>query len=82
MSDVSQSYNLNCSTITITIKNKDKTVEHVRSFVTMISTIISKKCQKVVEEIERLLSVRIGGTSSNASYSWFYQIKSWNRKTV
>ena len=55
--DVTHSYNPNGSTIGTILKNKDKIVEHVKSTVPMMSTIISKKRGKVMEEMEKLLSV-------------------------
>ncbi|TKC36546.1 hypothetical protein EI555_008341, partial [Monodon monoceros] len=39
------------------LKNKDKIMEHVKSAVPMMSTIILKKRGKVMEEMEKLLSV-------------------------
>ena len=57
MVDITRSYNMNCSTIGTVLKNKDKIVEHVKSAVPMMSTIISKKRGKVREEMEKLLSV-------------------------
>ncbi|XP_069397046.1 tigger transposable element-derived protein 1-like [Delphinus delphis] len=57
MVDVACSYNMNCSTIGTTLKNKDKIMEHVKSGVPTMSTIISEKCGKVMEEMEKLLSV-------------------------
>ena len=39
------------------LKNKDKIMEHVQSAVPMMSTILSKKCGKVMEKMEKLLSV-------------------------
>ena len=41
------------------VKNKDKIMEHVKSAVPMMSTIISKKRGKVMEEMQKLLSVRM-----------------------
>ncbi|XP_057575413.1 tigger transposable element-derived protein 1-like isoform X2 [Hippopotamus amphibius kiboko] len=57
MVDVAQSYNLNRSTIGSIVKNKDKIMEHVKSAMPMTSTIITKKRGKVMEEMEKLLSV-------------------------
>ncbi|XP_068398055.1 tigger transposable element-derived protein 1-like [Eschrichtius robustus] len=57
MVDVAHSYNLNCSTIGTILKNKDNIMEHVKSAVPMMSTIILKKHGKVMEEVEKLLSV-------------------------
>ena len=59
MVDAASSYNMNCSTIGTILKNKDKIMEHVKSAVPMMSTIISKKHGKVMEEMEKLLSVRM-----------------------
>ena len=56
MVDVACSYNMNSSTIGTILKNKDKIMEHVKSAVPVMSTIISK-CGKVMEEMEKLLSV-------------------------
>ena len=39
---VTQSYNMNCSTISMILKNKDKIMEHMQAAVPMIFTIISK----------------------------------------
>ena len=57
MIDIARSYNMNSSTISTLLKNKDKIMEHVKSAVLMTSTIISKKHGKVMEEMEKLLSV-------------------------
>ena len=57
MLDVARSYNMNRSTIGTILTNKDKITEHVKSTVPMMSTIISKKCGKVMEEMEKLLGV-------------------------
>ena len=43
MVDVTCSYNMNCPTISTILKNKDKIMEHVKSAVPMMLTIISKK---------------------------------------
>ncbi|XP_066889604.1 putative CENPB DNA-binding domain-containing protein 1 [Kogia breviceps] len=56
--NVTHSYNMNRSTISTIQKNKDKIMEYVKSAVPMMSMIISKKCRKVMEEMEKLLSVR------------------------
>ncbi|XP_069396460.1 tigger transposable element-derived protein 1-like [Delphinus delphis] len=55
--DIACSYNMNCSTIGTILKNTDKIMEHVKSAVSMMSTIISKKHGKEMEEMEKLLSV-------------------------
>ena len=52
MVDFGHSYNMNRSTTGTILKNKDKIMEHVKSAVPMMSTIISKKCGKVMEEME------------------------------
>ena len=41
MVDVTHSYNMNSSTISMILKNKDKIMEHVKSAVPMISMIMS-----------------------------------------
>ena len=51
------SYNVNRSTIGTMLKNKDKIMEHVKSAVPMMLTIISKKQSKVIKEVKKLLSV-------------------------
>ncbi|XP_068393656.1 putative CENPB DNA-binding domain-containing protein 1 [Eschrichtius robustus] len=57
MVDVTHSYNVNRSTIGTILKNKHKIMEHLKSAVPMMSTIILKKRGKVMEEMEKLLSV-------------------------
>ena len=57
MVDIARLYNMNHSTNGMILKNKDKIMEHVKSVVPMMSTIISKKHGKVMEEMEKLLSV-------------------------
>ncbi|TEA39543.1 hypothetical protein DBR06_SOUSAS11810002, partial [Sousa chinensis] len=52
MVDVAHSYNMNRSTIGTILKNKDKLMEHVNSAVPMMLTVISKKCGKVMQEME------------------------------
>ena len=59
MVDIACSYNLNHSIISTILKNKDKIMEHVKSVVLTMSTIISKKSGKVMEEMEKLLSAWI-----------------------
>ncbi|XP_069901617.1 tigger transposable element-derived protein 1-like [Globicephala melas] len=56
MVDISHSYNMNHSTTGMILKNTDKIMEHVKS---AVPTIISKKHGKVMEEMEKLLSVCI-----------------------
>ena len=57
MVDVAYTYKTNCSTISMILKNKDNIMVCVKSAVLMMSTIISKKHRKVLEEMEKLLSV-------------------------
>ena len=57
MADIAHSHNMNRSTISPILKNKDKIMEHVKSAVPMMSTIISKKRGNVMEEVEKLASV-------------------------
>ncbi|TEA25644.1 hypothetical protein DBR06_SOUSAS2510059, partial [Sousa chinensis] len=57
--DVAHSYNMNRSTISTILKKKDKIMEHVKSTVLMMWTVVSKKHGKVMEEMEKLLSVWI-----------------------
>ena len=59
MVDTANSYNMNHSTIGTVLKNRDKIMEHVKSAVPMMSTIILKKHGKVMEEMEKLLRGRI-----------------------
>ena len=59
MLDVACSYNMNRSTISMILKNKDKIMEHVKSAVPIMSKIRSKEGGKVMEEMKRLLSVRM-----------------------
>ena len=44
---------MNHSTTGIILKNKEKIMEHVISSVLIMSLIISKKCGKVMEEMEK-----------------------------
>ena len=53
------SYNMNHSAISMILKNKDKIMEHVKSAVLIMSKIRSKEDGKVMEEMKRLLSVRM-----------------------
>ena len=57
MLDIAHSYNMNHSIIGTNLKNKDKIMEHVKSAVLMMSTVILKKHGKVLEEMEKLLSM-------------------------
>ncbi|KAB0338670.1 hypothetical protein FD755_025191, partial [Muntiacus reevesi] len=59
MVDIACSYNMNCSTISMILKNKEKIKEHIKSAVLMILTVISKKSVKVMKEMEKLLGVWI-----------------------
>lgn len=59
MSDVARKFNMNRSTVGTILKNKEKIVEHVKFPVPMQSTIITKRRGKVIEEMEKLLSVWI-----------------------
>ena len=59
MVNVARAYGLNHSTVGTIYKSKDKIMEHVKSAVPMQSMIISKKRGKIVEEMEKLLSVWI-----------------------
>ena len=58
MADTTCSYNMNCSPINMVLKKKDELMEHVKS-VPMASTIKSKKQGRVMEEVEKLLSVQM-----------------------
>ena len=55
MVDITHSYNMNLSTVSTILKNKDKIMEHGKFAVNMMLTII-KKCEKVMEEMEKFLS--------------------------
>ena len=57
MVDIACSYNMNRSTIGTILKNKDKTMKYVKSAVPVMLTVIPKKRGKVMEEMEKLLSV-------------------------
>lgn len=53
MVEAAHSYNTNHSTICTILKNKDKSMERVKSTVPIMSTIIiSKKHGKMMEEME------------------------------
>ena len=41
------------------LKNKDQIMEHVKSAMPIMSTLILKKHEKVIEEMEKFLSVWI-----------------------
>ena len=55
MIDVASSDDMNLSTISMILRNK--IMEHVKSAMPMMSTIIMKKHKKVMEEMEKLLSM-------------------------
>eukprot|EP00069_Balaena_mysticetus_P010247 bmy_06744T0 len=55
MADVARSHNKNRSTTSTILKNKNKIMEHVKSAVPMMLTVISKKRGKVMEEMQKLL---------------------------
>ena len=66
MVDVAHSYNVYCSTTGVILKNKDKIMECVKFAVPIMLTIISKKRGKVMEEMEKLLSVDAGSASASS----------------
>ena len=51
-----RSYNMNHSTISMILKNKDRIKEHGKAAVRVMLTITSKKHGKAMEETEKLLS--------------------------
>ena len=55
--DIAHSYNMNHSTIGTVLKNKHNIMEHVKSAMSIMLTIILKQHGKVMEEMEKLLSV-------------------------
>uniref|UniRef100_A0AAQ5X1R0 HTH CENPB-type domain-containing protein n=1 Tax=Amphiprion ocellaris TaxID=80972 RepID=A0AAQ5X1R0_AMPOC len=57
MVSVARAYNMNRSTIGTIYKQKDRIMEHVKGAVPMQSTIISKKRGKILEEMEKLLTI-------------------------
>ncbi|KAI6658166.1 Tigger transposable element-derived protein 1-like isoform X2 [Oopsacas minuta] len=57
MVNVARAYNMDRSTISTIYKCKDRVMEHVKSTVPMLSTIISKKRGKLLEEMEKLLGL-------------------------
>ena len=57
MVNVARAYNMNRSTIGTIYKQKDHIMEHVKSAMVMQSTIISSKRGKLLEEMEKLLSI-------------------------
>ena len=59
MVDVAHSYDINCSTTGTILKNKGEIMEHMKSAMLMMLTIISKKCGTVMEEMQKLLRGRI-----------------------
>ena len=69
MVDVTHSCNINCSTMNIILKNKDKVTEHVKSNLPMMCTIISKKHGKVIDkngEIYQFVDIGSALVSSSA----------------
>ena len=42
MVDITHSFDMNCSTISMTLKNKDKIMEYMKPAVSVMLTIISK----------------------------------------
>ena len=58
---VACSYNMNHSAAGKILKNKDTIMEHVKSAVPVLLTVISKKHGKVMEKMEKLLSVWLQG---------------------
>ena len=59
MGGVRHFFNTDCSTISTILKNKGEIMEHVKSAMLMMLTIISKKYGIVMEEMEKLLRGRI-----------------------
>ncbi|XP_068247804.1 tigger transposable element-derived protein 1-like [Palaemon carinicauda] len=57
MVSVARAYNLNRSTVGTIYKQKDRIMEHVKGAVPMQSTIISKRRGKIIEEMEKLLTI-------------------------
>ena len=57
MVDITHSYDMNCSTTGMILKNKDEIVEYVKSAVPVMLTIISKQHGKVMEEMEKFVNV-------------------------
>ncbi|OWK03238.1 hypothetical protein Celaphus_00007553 [Cervus elaphus hippelaphus] len=49
---------MDCSTISTILKVKGEIMEHVKSAMLMMSTIILKKCGTAMEEMEKLLRVQ------------------------
>ena len=68
MVDVACSYNMNHSSIGPILKNMEKIMEHVKSAVLVMLTIISKKRGKAMEEIEKLLSVWMQDSSHSTEF--------------
>ena len=67
MVDIAHSYNMNHSTIGMILKNKDKVMEHVKSAVPMMLTIMLKNRGEVMEEMEKLLHPVVAGSASALS---------------
>ena len=61
MMDIAHSYDMNCLTVGTILKSKDRIMEHVKSAVPVLLTVISKKHGKVMEKMEKLLSVWLQG---------------------
>lgn len=59
MAEVARKFNMNRSTVCMILKSKEKIVKHVKSSVTMQSTIISKKGGRVIEAMEKQLGLWI-----------------------
>ena len=57
--DITHSYDMNCSTIGMILKNKDKIMEHMKSSGPMSLTVVKEKCGKMMEEMETFVSVWI-----------------------
>ncbi|XP_068229516.1 tigger transposable element-derived protein 1-like [Palaemon carinicauda] len=57
MVSVARAYNLNRLTVGTIYKQKDRIMEHVKGAVPMQSTIISKKRGKIIEEMEKILTI-------------------------
>ena len=54
---VDVTHKMNCSTISMILENKDQIMEHLKSAMPITSTLILKKHEKVIEEMEKFLSV-------------------------
>ncbi|KAB0359488.1 hypothetical protein FD754_003644 [Muntiacus muntjak] len=68
--------NMNYSTISTSLKNKDKIMKHVKSAMQMISTIISKKKAKnLYEDLQKKHREESEDESFTANHTWFHQFK-------